>query len=226
MRAADGVEHHQRVEPDEQRRHRPGRARSAAPRATPARRFPARRAPRAPCDEPQPGLHPERRDRVGDERPQRPVRAGDPVLGGEAEGEVAGDPHRRVGVRVEPVDRPHARVLEVGEDVPGEQRRRQQEHEVHGHDARDRPRARRTAPAHASTTRYPTVTPSSSSAKRCEVNPATPSERNGPRSQSGNPCRDAGTWLDGPRRRPAGDQHGAREQQQHPATGAKQPEPS
>ena len=55
----------------------------------------------------------------------------------------------------------------------------------------------RTAPAHASTTRYPTVTPSSSSAKRCEVSPATPSSRSGPRSQSGNPCLDAGTWLEG-----------------------------
>ena len=66
----------------------------------------------------------------------------------EAHGRVVRRGGRAVHVRIEPVHDPEPRVVDVAEHVGGEQRRREQEDDVHGHDRadrqprRDRPRAR------------------------------------------------------------------------------------
>ena len=223
VRPADGVEHDQRVEPDEQ-----GWADRVAPHPPDASPHQGDDPQRAECGQrlqrPQSGLHPEGHRRVGHEGPQRPVRTGDAVLGREAERQVARDPHRRIGVRVEPVNRSQARVLDVGEDVARQERRRQQEHDVYGHDAGDRPtgahrtRARQhdqVAHGHAQQEQRKALRRQPVEAERAK-RPPQPIREAMPRRRD--LARPSG-------RRPTGDQHGAREQQQHPAPGAKSPNP-
>ena len=66
-------------------------------------------------------------ERIGEEREERAVGAGRFGPGDVGEGGVGGRRQRRVDVGVEPVHDPQPRVVDVAEDVVGEQDRRQRE---------------------------------------------------------------------------------------------------
>ena len=91
---------------------------------------------REPLQRPQPAGHPERGDRVACEREQRAVGR---MLEGPAHeqvhgvgGHLGGD----VRVRVQPVQGAQPGEIEVAEDILGDQRRPEQQHEVRGDDRR------------------------------------------------------------------------------------------
>jgi hypothetical protein len=131
----DGEREQHRVQPDE-------------------RGGPARRAPDASCGEgdqrdrgearehshgfehPQPCRESQGSERVAGEREQRPVRRVLKRPADETEDRVCGRFGGDVGVRVESVQRAHAREREVAEDVLGDQWRPQQQDHVGDHDRR------------------------------------------------------------------------------------------
>ena len=141
MRAAHVVDQQQRVEADEQ--YGGQRIPAQEPRGAPHEPDdPERRGTRHGLQDPQSGRHSERRQWIGEQRENRPVDRLRTVRSRVAEHRVAHDRHRRVRVGIEPVVRAEPRVRDVGEDVLGEERRRQQKQHVEADDRAD-PDARR-----------------------------------------------------------------------------------
>ncbi len=142
--AADGEHEQHRVQAHERRREAPRGAEPARGARHERDRAEARgRGQR--FEDPHRAREPERRRRVAGEREQGAIRR---VLEGPAE-EVEDGVRRRfrgqVRVRVEAVQRAHARICDVAEDVLREQRRREREHDVGEHD-RAGERAQRQPP--------------------------------------------------------------------------------
>jgi hypothetical protein len=94
---------------------------------------------------PQPAAHAEPRERVGDEREQRPVGGVLERPADEREDRVGGGFGRDVRVGGEPVQHPQPRERQIAERVLGDERRAQQEQRVGRHDReRDRPAGERS----------------------------------------------------------------------------------
>ena len=147
VRSALRQHQHHRVQADERRRpnrgvaHAPGRTRDQRDRAE-ARQDGKR------LERPQPAGQPQRHERVAQQREQRAVRR---VLERPADERVHRVARRfggEVRVRVEPVQRAHARERQVAEHVLGDQRRPQQQDHVRDHDRRRDPRERQPARGH------------------------------------------------------------------------------
>ena len=137
VRAAYHVHEHGRVQPDEQDRQQ--RVTPEALRRLPHERHDAeRRRGSGHLEDPERRGHPQRRQRVGEQRERRPVHRLRVARSREAEDRVVRDRERRVRVRVEPVRHAKARVGDVGEDVLREKRRREQEQDMQPHDRPER----------------------------------------------------------------------------------------
>ena len=132
MGTADRQHEPHRVETDEHR----GRERVAALelRALPHQRHAAESGQRRDrLERPQHRRHAQRRDRVGTEREQRTVGIRVVVAAGVRIGLVEGRRADAVRVRVEVMDGAQPPVLDVVEDVLGQQRGRKQEQQVEHH---------------------------------------------------------------------------------------------
>ena len=147
MPAADAEHEQDRVEAEQQdRRHRvAAQAAGAVPDEPDAAE--AREA-RQTLDDPQPGRRAQPGERVAGEGEQRAVGARDALPSEERVHRVVDEGAHVHPVRIHVVDHPEPRVLEIAEDVLGQQRGRDGEDDVQQHDRADRPTHRHGAPAH------------------------------------------------------------------------------
>jgi hypothetical protein len=139
MRAADRQHQHHRVQPHERRR--PRRRLTQPPSRTCDQRNRAEaRSDSDRLERPQPAGQAQRRDRVAGEREHRPVRRIQERPPDELERRVKRRFSGHMRVRVQPVQRAHARKRQIAEHILREQRWPQQQDHVRQH---DRPRERR-----------------------------------------------------------------------------------